>query len=30
MPVTMSDTEKKEQLEHDPHVEVVRQEGWPT
>ena len=26
MPVTMSDTEKREQREHDPHVNVVMQE----
>ena len=29
MPVTMSDTEKREQLEHDPPVKVVRQERCP-
>ena len=30
MPVTMSDTEKREQLEHGPHVEMVMQERCPT
>jgi hypothetical protein len=30
MPVTMSDTEKREQLEHDHHVDVVMQERCPT
>jgi hypothetical protein len=29
MLVTMSDTEKREQLEHDPHVNVVMQERCP-
>ena len=29
MPVTMSDTEKREQLEHDPRVDVVMQERCP-
>jgi hypothetical protein len=29
MPVTMSNTEKKEQLEHDPHINVVIQERCP-
>ena len=30
MPVTMSDTDKSERLEHDPHVDVVMHERCPT
>jgi len=29
MPVTMSDTEKREQLKCDPHIEVVMEDRCP-